>query len=415
MKVIWYEITTPSRYKNKGLVTAGWQDSLEIITSSLEDVELYICFESHSVEDKRKVYGNVTYIPIYTRLSRIDRFKMLFDKFANIENVLKNFENIINEISPDIVHVFGVEWPLGLIANAVKIPVIVHIQGSIVPYYNALYPPKYNSYNIRKYLNVRNKFSFSLNEYRMKNWVDYEERVWKTIKYYMGRTEWDFRLSSVLNPERKYWSVNEALRPIFINSTKRWSLSKNEVVKLVSTGCSSFWKGPDMMLKTAKILKGFGLNFEWNIIGNISDSVKLAVQGIEGTNFSDNNIRILGFQTAEAVVDILSQSSLYVHTAYIENSPNSICEAQCIGIPIVSTNVGGISSLVENKVDGILVPANDPWQMAHAILSLLADDALMEQYSQKSRIKALARHNQESIGKSLMECYKDVIDDYSKN
>ena len=414
MKILWYEITTPSRYKNEGLVTAGWQDSLESIASSYGEVELFICFESHSADEKPKVCGNVTYIPIYTKVRKFDKIKRVLDNFTNIDSLLLKLRSVINSISPDIVHIFGVEWPIGLIADAIDVPVVIHIQGSIVPYYNALYPPKYSSSNIRKHLSFPKNISFAFNEYRMKNWKKYEERVWKTVCYYMGRTDWDYGLSSVLHPNRKYWTVQEAIRPIFMDTNKRWKQSNTNVIKLVSTGCSSFWKGPDMMLKTAKILKETGLKFEWNIIGNISTPVKLAVEGIEQTTFAENNIRILGFQGADSVVDILSQASLYIHTAYIENSPNSICEAQCLGVPIVSTNVGGISSLVEDKVDGVLVPANDPWQMAHAILSLLGNKELMDRYSSKSREKAQVRHNHTSIGESLLGCYREVITDYKK-
>ena len=100
---------------------------------------------------------------------------------------------------------------------------------------------------------------------------------------------------------------------------------------------------------------------------------------------------------------------MYVHTAYIENSPNSICEAQCLGVPVVSTNVGGIATLVRHDVDGILVAANDPWQMADAIIELAKDPVRMLRYSENTRSFALRRHNDENIKKQLVDCYSSVI------
>jgi glycosyltransferase involved in cell wall biosynthesis len=100
---------------------------------------------------------------------------------------------------------------------------------------------------------------------------------------------------------------------------------------------------------------------------------------------------------------------MYVHTAYIENSPNSICEAQCLGLPVVSTNVGGIATLVRQDIDGILVAANDPWQMADAIIELAKDPLRMLRYSENTRNSALERHNDENIKKQLMDCYYSVI------
>ena len=74
----------------------------------------------------------------------------------------------------------------------------------------------------------------------------------------------------------------------------------------------------------------------------------------------------------------MCQSTMYVHTAYIENSPNSICEAQIIGMPIISTMVGGIATLVRNGIDGDLLPANDPWLLANAIVELSKDKDRMK-------------------------------------
>ena len=106
---------------------------------------------------------------------------------------------------------------------------------------------------------------------------------------------------------------------------------------------------------------------------------------------------------------MLSNATIYVHTAYIENSPNAICEAQYIGLPIVSTNVGGIASLVKDGVEGVLVPANDPWQMANEIVELANDDFRMKLYSENNRKHAHLRHDEQNILKQLLECYQNVL------
>ena len=105
----------------------------------------------------------------------------------------------------------------------------------------------------------------------------------------------------------------------------------------------------------------------------MSNILKNAVEKKLKTTFEENNVSFLGFTKPDDLTKILCESTMYVHTAYIENSPNSVCEAQCLGVPIISTNVGGISSLVEDGKQGILVPANDPWQMANSIIELSND------------------------------------------
>ena len=126
-------------------------------------------------------------------------------------------------------------------------------------------------------------------------------------------------------------------------------------------------------------------------------------------SFNDYNVEILCCLDADSLARKLCESTFYVHTAYIENSPNAICEAQYLGIPIISTNVGGISSLVRDIIDGVLVAANDPWQMVYAIKELAIDVNRQKFYSQNTREFALARHNPQHILDELMDCYKALV------
>lgn len=80
-----------------------------------------------------------------------------------------------------------------------------------------------------------------------------------------------------------------------------------------------------------------------------------------------------------------------------------------LGVPVVSTNVGGISTLVRNGVDGDLVPANDPWQLADAIMRLSKDEERMEQYSANTLAFARQRHGEANILAELMTCYNDLL------
>jgi glycosyltransferase involved in cell wall biosynthesis len=64
--------------------------------------------------------------------------------------------------------------------------------------------------------------------------------------------------------------------------------------------------------------------------------------------------------------------------------------------------------LLGNGECGVLVPANDPWQMAYAILSLSTDNEKMEYYSKKGMEIARERHSAENIRKQLLNCYETL-------
>lgn len=412
MKVLWFEISTPSRYRNNGQVTAGWQDALENIVAPCEDIGLYIAFES-KVPAEVKVIDGITYIPMTTHYSFLENKVSQHTWSINERKVIEQGRKVIEQYQPDVIHVFGCEWPYGLLAQYTDIPLVIHIQGSIIPYDNALYPPRYNGYTMAKAagLNLRKDWHRFSGYNKAKSRLDMEKRIWYCVHHYMGRTSWDRALVNMLTKNSTYHHVEEALRPQFLHSDKIWKLPEtNQKLRLLSTGCSSFWKGIDVMLKTAHVLKEAGIDFEWNVAGGMSDELKEIVESKEHLKYAENNIHFLGFRSPSELIDEMIHSTMYVHTAYIENSPNSICEAQIIGMPIISTMVGGIATLVRNGEDGDLLPANDPWQIANAIVELNKDRERMKYYSEHSRQHALERHNPDNILKQLLGCYKDLVE-----
>lgn len=410
MKVLWFEITTPSRYKCTNQVIAGWQDALENIVLGCKDIQLYIAFES-ATESEVKIIDGITYIPMLTSYSFIERKLSNHTWKINERKVIEAGRKVIEQYQPDIIHVFGCEWPYGLLTQYTDIPLVVHIQGSIIPYNNALYPPGYNEFTIVKAAggNLRKDWHCLMNYNKAKSNLEMEKRVWKTVRHYMGRTSWDKALVNMLTKDATYHHVEEAVRPAFMNTQKQWQIPEDGKLRLLSIGCSSFWKGIDMILKTAHVLNEAGIDFEWNVAGSMSNELQNVVENKEKMKFADNHINILGFCSPESLIDLMCQSTLYVHTAYIENSPNSICEAQLLGMPIISTMVGGIATLVSNRIDGELFPANDPWQMANAIVALSEDVGRMKKYSENSRHHAMLRHDPLNILNQLMTCYKDLV------
>lgn len=412
MKVLWFEVTPPGSYLGKGMVIGGWQDSLERVVRTCKDIDLTVSFEANCQLDDRVIDG-VTYMPMCISYDKKEKKQAKRTWSVNARKLIPEMKRIVKVVSPDIIHVFGTEWPYGLIAEHTDVPVVIHIQGAIAPYNNAMFPPNYNIFDVVHEIGWMHpdRIRKALDKYAFdKSRLIIEKRVWKAVKYYMGRTDWDEALSEMMHPGRYYYHVEEALRTDFTTGKLFWKLPTDKKVKLISTGCSTFWKGPDMLLKTARILKEYGLDFVWEVAGEMSEDVKRIVEMKEGDLFTNNNIVFLGFIEPQTLSEHLISSTMYVHTAYVENSPNSICEAQCMGVPIVSTNVGGISTLIKDKEQGTLVPANDPWQLAYAIISLANDKERMLFYSVNSKEVAVRRHNDAHIKEQLLNVYNYIIE-----
>jgi len=75
---------------------------------------------------------------------------------------------------------------------------------------------------------------------------------------------------------------------------------------------------------------------------------------------------------------------IFINTTNVDNTPVSVIEAMALGLPVVSTSVGGLPYLIDDKVDGLLVEKNDVRQMVSAISSLLeGNHSLMAENARK--------------------------------
>ena len=110
------------------------------------------------------------------------------------------------------------------------------------------------------------------------------------------------------------------------------------------------------------------------------------------------------------IIKELQNATLYLHPSHIENSANSICEAQYIGTPTIATNVGGTSSILSNDA-GILVSPNDPYEIVSAILKIWNDKDFALKLSRNEILTAEKRHDKIIIKKQTINAYKTIINE----
>ena len=162
-------------------------------------------------------------------------------------------------------------------------------------------------------------------------------------------------------------------------------------------------KGGDVILRTAKILKeDIAADFEWKVYGVKDMKVWEKLCGIKA---KDVNICICGIINAVGLVDAVTDADVFVHPSYIENSPNTVCEAQVLGIPVIANHVGGVSSLIKHMENGILLPANDPYMSASYVSDIFSDKNLATRIGTEGRKVAINRHNPNTIVNDVMNVY----------
>lgn len=405
LRVLWFAVT-PSLYgqntvRHNG---GGWVASLERVLRSASDVELGVAFEHHD-DGFKSVQGCVAYYPINVNTKLVQKLRRKLGLDDECGALVAHAKRIIADFQPDVIHVFGSESCFGLLSAHTDIPVVIHMQGSLPSYANARFPPGYSRFDflrasrgnpLRLYRLLANDTAFCRRARR-------EEQILRTCQHFMGRTEWDQAITALYRPEASYDYCSEVLRPEIYDHDRCWSPRGGGRIELVSTLSMPLYKGADLILKTAHMLRHeLGRELRWRVFGVSQCRLQEAKSGIRA---HDCGVALMGVAEGAAIRDALLESDLYVHPSYIDNSPNSLCEAQVLGVPVVATDVGGIPSLVEHGRTGYLVPANDPYMMARRITQLIDDPTAAARFGQGGRELARARHAPNRILSDLLAIY----------
>lgn len=407
MKVLWFVQSNfdPSREKG-GYNGAGWISSLRNEIVKKEGIDLALAFFSN--ESKQGTANGVRFYsmptPILSSLKKI-RFRLKKQYSKEEEALWPNYRaemlKVLDDFKPDVIQIFGSENKYGLVASVTKIPIVLHIQGIVRPCLNAYLPPFFSWDKSLRLATV-------LKKTQKENWESLEcceKEVFCHVKNYIGRTLWDKRIIQVLSPDCNYYWGSEILRDTFYDCSVKRSIPQK--LTIVSTISIPLYKGYDMILKTASLLKEcYHIDFEWKVIGNVQPSL---VEKSIGINHQDVNVTLLGVLNAEQLKHELLNSTLYFHPSYIDNSPNSVCEAQMLGVSCVGTNVGGVSSIIEDGKTGFLVPANDPIQATFLIKQIFDDSTLNLQVGINAQEIARKRHDKLDIVNSLIQLYHNLI------
>ena len=89
--------------------------------------------------------------------------------------------------------------------------------------------------------------------------------------------------------------------------------------------------------------------------------------------YEQENIVFLGHLSSDGVVDLISRSkAMVIPSAWYENNPLSVIESLCMGTPVIGTKIGGIPELIENGINGCLVPVSDSEAIKEAVTNIFS-------------------------------------------
>jgi len=392
MKIAWLapypiNLLIPELKTNKNVSghAASWVANLSNELASQKNVELHIITHVSGIPHSQVIKkDNITFhvirycfpftskgFPPYLPLNVLTWYKGFTCKALKI----------LERIEPDIVHAHGTENAFALTACKSGLPSLTSIQGIIVEY---------------------NKISPSLS-YRFQ--IPIESYTIKKNRNFGCRTEWDKSFVLRINPNANIFYVPEAIGNLFFKH--KWG--RTNPFSVLFVGYLSKRKGIEVLLRSISMAKRKFSQIVLKVVGSGSEKYLRYLMELTRQLDIEKNVEWLGSRGAEEIAGYLCGSTIFVLPTFIDNSPNSLAEAMTVGTPSIASRVGGVPSMIEDGVNGLLVESNNAEELAAKIIVLLGNEEMQVELSKNARATALRRNHPQQVAETVIDVYNAII------
>lgn len=413
MKVLW--ITNIVFPEAQSLLTGtgdlkasgGWMLGAANALLDRQDIELHVATTSRDVCKLNMLKGiKITYY-------LIPYGKGNLKCNSEYEHYWKQIKSIVQ---PDIVHIHGTEFSHGLayMEACGSENVLISIQGLTSAYY-------YYYYGMTKSEIIRNitfrdiiRGTVLRGQRNFKERARYEIAMIKMAHHIIGRTSWDKSRCWAINPLVKYHFCNETLRPEFY-SGECWKYENCVKHSIFLSQAGYPIKGLHQVLKAMPLILR---EFPDTIIriaggditktGSFKERLHLSgygkyIKGLIFKNGLQDRVIFTGNLNASEMKQEYLRANVFVCPSSIENSPNSLGEAQILGTPCVASYVGGIPDMMRGNEEN-LYRFEEVEMLATKISNIFANGTNQTDMRETARI----RHDSKVNASQLLYIYKSI-------
>ncbi|MBQ6734058.1 MAG: glycosyltransferase family 4 protein [Lachnospiraceae bacterium] len=438
MKVLWlinimlpaYAVAKKQPYSVREGWVSGLYDQVQRHrdAAGAEQIVLGICFPS-AKNTFREVIDGVTFYGFKEDLQTPEKYD---------RGLEKRFARIIADFQPDIVHVFGTEFPHALaFVRAFEQPerTLIGIQGictDIAREYRADLPESVWSRTTFRDVVRRDSLRQQQEKFRVRGVR--ERSALLLAAHITGRTDYDREFVRRLCPRATYYPMNETMRAPFYEG--EWRLESAVPHSLFLSQGDVPLKGLHFVLRAMPYLIAHYPDFHLYVAGNpvfethveeaqaagrgrgikkrVPEDLKVGAYGEYLSQLVEKgleeHVTFLGLLDAEGMRNACLRAHAVICASVVENSPNSVCEAMLLGVPVIASETGGIPSLIADEQEGLLFKKTSVKELQSAVQSLFDDPALCARLGAAARRRALVTHDPEANYRRLCEIYREIAE-----
>lgn len=414
MRILWITNSPfPEVYKQLNLqapATVGWVHSAANALLQENDNLTFAVASFHEVDELKEL-----------KIKGVSHFLIPKELKTGFADTSKDYiwKLLKEQFKPDVIHIHGSEYPhsYAFVRACGPEKVVLSIQGLVSVceryyYGNIPFRKLLKSVTIRDLLRLDTVFSQRSD---MKKRGDFERQLLTKVTHVIGRTSWDRDHVLTNNPKINYHFCNETLRPVFYKG--EWKLEDCEPFRIFISQGHYPLKGFHQLIKALPLLlknypqtkvyvagnnffssRGWRINGYGKYINSLIEEYKLK-----------NIIQFTGVLDQSQMMQQFLKAHVFVSPSAIENSPNSVGEAQLLGVPCVASYVGGTPDMIKQGETGLLYRFEEVEMLASNIARLFGNEELAIKLSDAGKKEAEYRHHRQKNAQQLHAIYSAIV------
>jgi L-malate glycosyltransferase len=387
----------------------GWVSSMLNQLSTVDSLDISVAMKS-PVEKliKKRIKGVNYYLVPQSKKDHFDVYQ-------------EDCDFVLKDAAPELLHAEGTECAHTLrFLRTWKGKNVVSMQGIL----NGYEPYEYGNLPVADMIATFKGqaaiMSLALISNKLLNFKKRVNNEMQTISLadnILGRTTWDRAHSYAINSKTKYYSCYRILREPFYAET--WDVDKAEKYSIFIGNSSSPRKGVHFVFHAVAQLKKEFPDIKVYIAGErpYKSSWKdwkrvigypAYLQNLMKYLDIEENIEFIGVLPADEMAKQMCQVNVCVLSSIIENSPNTLGEAMIMGVPAITSYVGGAPDMAKDGEEAMFYRDNDPQLLAYAIKRVFNDEELALRLSKNGRKRALATHDPQENLDRMVSIYNAI-------
>lgn len=211
--------------------------------------------------------------------------------------------------------------------------------------------------------------------------------------------------------ENRNWQrINNVVDDFFYNHISSFTVPQKQkgILRFLHVSCfDERAKNIKGMLRVVKEVANQRQDFELILVGTGIDYDNIRAYA-DSLDFPQGLLTFTGEQTPYEVAQWMQQSDCFLFFSRYENAPVVLSECLATGLPVITSNAGGIPEMVSPE-EGILIPSEDEVALTNAILHML--DHSSDYSSEKIRSKGL-KYSYKVVGEKLVSIYAEATNNH---